>query len=190
MNDALVLYADDTRVMHISGYMYPHKEHLPETFFYEVPYPGGGWATWKRARDSFSNNIEELYEYWRNNWKAFNKFGGDYLQRQMEANLNGTLYTWFIKWHATVLKMDGLTLYPCQSLTNNIGFDNSGTNCLSSSKFDIPRLAPSITVRRIQLKENKKAARIIYHFYSGHWYSKRYRAALISRIKHFFRIEK
>ena len=97
MNDALDLYEKDSKVMHVSGYTYPHKKKLPETFFYEVPYPGGGWATWKRAWDYFSNDIDELYSYWSPRWKEFNKFGGDYLQKQLEANKNGSMYTWFIK---------------------------------------------------------------------------------------------
>ena len=186
MNDALDLYEGDSQVMHISGYMYPHKKKLPETFFYEVPYPGGGWATWKRAWDFFSNDIDELYSYWGPRWKEFNKFGGDYLQKQLEANKNGSMYTWFIKWHSILLRMGGLTLYPNTSLTNNIGFDSSGTNCGTMNKFDISYPAEHIEVKRVRIKENKKAARIIYHFYSGHWYSKRYRQMWLSRIVSLF----
>ena len=186
MNSALTLYENEDKVMHISGYMYPHKKRLPETFFYEVPYPGGGWATWKRAWDHFSNDIDELYAYWCPRWKEFNRFGGDYLQKQLEKNKQGTMYTWFIKWHAVLLRMGGLTLYPQTSLTNNIGFDSSGSNCGTMTQFDIEHPAEHISVELIPIKENKKAARIIYHFYSGHWYGKRYRIALINRIKSIF----
>ena len=186
MNDALELYKDDSAVMHISGYMFPHDVKLPETFFFEVPYPTGGWATWKRAWDHFSNDIDALYDYWRGRWKEFNKFGDDYLQRQLEENKRGTLYTWFIKWHAVLLMNGGLTLYPGISLSNCIGFDNSGTNCLTTNKFDIKHPADYISVSRIEIKENKKAARIIRHFYSGHWYSKRYRRRLVARVKNWF----
>ena len=187
MNDALDMYESDLRVMHISAYMYPHKQKLPETFFYEVPYPGGGWATWKRAWEYFSNDIDELYAYWSQRWKEFNKFGEDYLQKQLEANKEGRLYTWFIKWHAVLLRMNGLTLYPHTSLTNNIGFDDSGSNCGSMTKFDIDHPADHVTISRVPIKENRKAARIIRHFYSGHWYSKRYRNKLIAQIKSFFK---
>lgn len=186
MNEALDLYADDNKVMHISGYMYPHRGSLPDTFFYEVPYPGGGWATWKRAWDHFSNDIDELYAYWSLRWKEFNKFGGDILQKQLEANKEGVLYTWFIKWHAVLLREGGLTLYPHTSLTNNIGFDSSGSNCGTTSSFDIDRPVDYVSVKRIGIRENKKAARIIYHFYSGHWYSKRNRNRVLSKIKRFF----
>ena len=183
MNEALELYENDEVIMHISGYMYPHKEKLPETFFYEVPYPGGGWATWKRAWAYFSNDIDELYSYWSLRWKSFNKFGGDYLQRQLEGNKAGTMYTWFIKWHAVMLRMGGLTLYPHTSLTNNIGFDSSGCNCGTMSQFDIEHPVDYVSVKRIPMKESRKAARIINHFYSGHWYSKRYRRVLVNKVK-------
>ncbi len=186
MNDALALYENDVKVMHISGYMYPHKGNLPETFFYEVPYPGGGWATWKRAWMHFSNDIDELFAYWSTRWREFNKFGGDYLQKQLVANKNGQMYTWFIKWHGIILREGGLTLYPHTSLTNNIGFDGTGVNCSAISSFDIKELAKYISVKRIPIQENKRAARIIYHFYSGYWFSKRYRKQWLSRIKKLF----
>ena len=189
MNDALDMYENDAQVMHISAYMYPHKQKLPETFFYEVPYPGGGWATWKRAWKSFSNDIEELYAYWSQRWKEFNKFGEDYLQKQLEANKDGHLYTWFIKWHAVLLMQNGLTLYPHTSLTNNIGFDDSGSNCGSMTRFDIDHPADRVSVFRVPIKENRKAASIIRHFYSGHWYSKRYRNQLIAKIKVIFKLK-
>ena len=168
------------------GYMYPHKGNLPETFFYEVPYPGGGWATWKRAWMHFSNDIDELFAYWSTRWREFNKFGGDYLQKQLVANKNGQMYTWFIKWHGIILREGGLTLYPHTSLTNNIGFDGTGVNCSAISSFDIKELAKYISVKRIPIQENKRAARIIYHFYSGYWFSKRYRKQWLSRIKKLF----
>lgn len=186
MNDALDIYEFDEKVMHVSAYMYPHKKKLPDTFFYEVPYPGGGWATWKRAWDHFSNDIDELYAYWSPRWKEFNKYGGNYLQKQLEANKKGTLYTWFIKWHGVLLREGGLTLYPGVSLTNNIGFDGTGANCSAMSKFDILDPADYIPVKRIPIKENKRAAKVIYHFYSGYWFSKRYRKQWASRIKRLF----
>lgn len=190
MNDALDIYQDDEKVMHISAYMYPHKQKLPETFFYEVPYPGGGWATWKRAWQYFSNDIDELYGYWSLRWKQFNKFGEDYLQKQLVANYNGSLYTWFIKWHAVMLRMGGLTLYPHTSLTNNIGFDSSGSNCSTMTNFDILNPADYVDVKRVPIKECRQAARVIYHFYSGHWYSKRHRRAFVNRVKKLLRIKK
>ena len=159
MNEALELYADEEKVMHVSAYMYPHKLHLPETFFYPVPYPGGGWATWQRAWSQYNDDAQELFDYWKDKWETFDIYGGDYLSKQ-----------------------DALTLYPGRSLTNNIGFDDMATNCYTTTKFDV---VPTdyVKVERTPLIVDRKANRIIYDFYQGHWYNKRRRNALIKKAK-------
>lgn len=187
MNDALELYKNDEQVMHISGYMWPHRYRLPETFFYPVPYPGGGWATWARAWQHYSDDAEALFHYWKERWEEFNLFGGDYLQKQLIANYKGEMNTWFIKWHAVMLHRKGLTLYPRQSLTNNIGFDSLATNCYQTNMFDIDHLAESIKVKRKPIRINRIAAREIYAFYQGRWYNRRRRKALLNKIKNFFK---
>lgn len=187
MNEALELYKDDDKVMHISGYMWPHRWQLPETFFYEVPYPGGGWATWQRAWKHYTDDTKSLYDYWCTRWDEFNKFGDNYLQKQLEANYHGTMKTWFIKWHAVMLQRGALTLYPGQSLTNNIGFDDQATNCYTTDKFDVV-LVDYVPVTRQAIKENKRAAREIYAFYQGRWYNRRRRTRLINKVLAFFHL--
>lgn len=186
MNDALECYKDEDKVMHISAYFYANKERLPETFFYEVPYPGGGWATWKRAWQYYDDDTAAVYDYWKSRWKEFNKFGGTDLQQQLEQNYFGKKRTWFIKWHAAILKRKGLSLFPKKSLTTNIGFDGSGVNCCVTKKFYIENLQDYVDVKPIPLKENKKAARIAKVFKNGHWYSKRNRILFLKKIKNLF----
>ena len=187
MNDALEMYKDDEKVMHISGYMWPHRGKLAETFFYEVPYPGGGWATWQRAWKYYCDDVKPLYDYWCTRWERFNMFGGDYLQSQLEKNYNGVMKTWFIKWHAVMLQRGALTLYPGQSLTNNIGFDEQATNCYTTDKFDVVPV-DYVEVKRKSIKENKRAAREIYAFYQGRWYNRRRRIRLMNKILSFFHL--
>ena len=182
MNEALEMYEYDTQVMHVSGYMWPHRWPMPETFFYEVPYPGGGWATWARAWKYYDDDAAKLYHRWENNWDEFNQFGGDYLQKQLVANYEGKMNTWFIKWHAVMLERSGLTLYPGKSLTNNIGFDNSATNSCITNKFDVTPVE-SIKVKRMPIRECRMAAHEIYAFYQGRWYNKRRREALLKKIQ-------
>lgn len=187
MNDALEMYKDDENVMHISGYMWPHRWRLPDTFFYEVPYPGGGWATWQRAWKHYTDDTKSLYDYWHTRWDEFNKFGGDYLQNQLEKNHRGVMKTWFIKWHAIMLKRGALTLYPGQSLTNNIGFDDQATNCYETHKFDVIPI-DYIRVERKKIYENRLAAREIYAFYQGRWYNRRRRTRMINKVLAFFHL--
>lgn len=185
MNEALEVYKDDECVMHISGYMWPHRWPLPEIFFYEVPYPGGGWATWARAWQYYDDDAAKLYHKWEGHWDAFDKFGEDYLSRQLVANYEGRMNTWFIKWHAALLERGGLTLFPGKSLTNNIGFDDLATNCTAMTKFDVVPV-DSIVVNRKPIKESWLAAHEIYAFYQGRWYNKRRRKALLNRMCGFF----
>lgn len=180
MNEALEMYKDDDRVMHISGYMWPHRWPLSETFFYQVPYPGGGWATWQRAWQYYDDDAAKLYHKWEGHWDEFNVVG-DHLQKQLYDNYKGTLNTWFIKWHAVLLERGGLTLYPGKSLTNNIGFDELASNCYVTNKFDVVPIE-SVEVKRRPLKESRLAAHEIYAFYQGRWYNKRRRNALLKKI--------
>lgn len=181
MNEALELYKEDECVMHISGYMWPHRWPLPETFFYELPYPGGGWATWKRAWKYYNDDASELYHYWEHRWDEFNTIGS-HLQAQLYHNYMGTLNTWFIKWHAVLLQRGGLTLYPGKSLTNNIGFDSTATNCHETHMFDVVPV-DSIPVKRRPIKESRLASHEIYAFYQGRWYNKRRRKTLLNKLK-------
>ncbi len=188
MNDALEVYKDDEQVMHITGFMWHYHGWLPSTFFYTVPECGGGWATWKRAWCHFNNDIGVLYDFWKNDWTRFNIWGGGTLQKQLERNYVGLLKTWFIRWYSVVRKMDGLTLYPNHSLTTNIGFDGSGTNCYNNkcNPFYWTKLAEAIPVKRKTIKENKWARYQIYCSQQGRFYSKRNRNHILYYFKQLY----
>lgn len=167
MNESLELYRDNNEVMHISGYMYPHEESLPETFFYNVSLCWG-WATWSRAWDSFNDNALEL---WSNliktdQFRKFDKFGSDHLSRQLAYNILGKLNTWFIKWHASVTLQNGYTLFPCKSLVNNIGFDSTGQHKDHLNIFEHKELSNKVKVKKINLDENTNAINLVKKLYS------------------------
>ncbi|MCO6496349.1 MAG: glycosyltransferase [Chitinophagaceae bacterium] len=192
MNDALELYENEEKVMHISGYMYPHSENLPATFFFNVPLCWG-WATWKRAWDFYNNDSLSLYKQIEEHdrWQEFNRFGGDYLGYQLKANLAGLLNTWFIKWHATTFLMDGLTLYPGKSLVQNIGFDNTGSHNAQTVSYQHDKLASEINVAGIKMEEDESAKNIILEFYKRELNKPqnftRSKKSIITRAKRFLR---
>lgn len=190
-NDALETYKDEETVMHVVSYMFPHRWPLPETFFYPVPYPGGGWATWARAWKYYPTDIEELYNYWKDKWSYFNYWDhdGDDLIKQLVMNHEGTLRTWFIRWYAAMLKMQGLTLYPGKSLVTNIGFDGSGDNCikLTHNRYEHKHLTSHVRVKKIKcIKEHWLGAHEIYAFHAGRWYNRRRRTKMVRRFKEQF----
>ena len=186
LNDALELYQDDEQVMHISAWMYPNKGQFPTTFFYDSPYPAGGWATWKRAWQHFNPDTADHVRYWENNWKEFDIEGEDYLSRQLMGNLNGTLKTWYIKWYSSMRRMNGLCLYPGTAMSNNIGWDDSGETSYAETRYNVVRPAEYTEVKPIPIVRNKKAFNYIKVWYSGHWYSKRYRIRFYNKLRCMF----
>lgn len=168
MNDALSFYKNDTEVMHISGYMYPHEKKLPETFFYNVTLCWG-WATWKDSWSHFNGNAIALWHTinTRGLFQNLDAFGEDYLSRQLASNITGDLDTWFVKWHSSVLLSGGITLFPCTSLVNNIGFDNSGVHNGNNDEFDHKILATNVSVASQPKIINTQAREIITSFYKS-----------------------
>lgn len=188
LNDALELYKNDPQVMHISAWMYPHKKKFPETFFYDSPYPAGGWATWKRAWEKFNPDTEDHVAFWKDKWKDFDIEGENHLSRQLLMNLDGRLKTWYIKWYSSIRRAGGLCLYPGIAMSNNIGWDGSGETSTNESRYFVESPAEYTKVERIPIQRNNRAYRYIRIWYSGHWYSKRYRRKWMSCIKHFLGI--
>ncbi|MBP0904520.1 DapH/DapD/GlmU-related protein [Mariniflexile gromovii] len=176
MNDALSLYENNDEVMHISGYMYPHKEVLQETFFFNVPLCWG-WATWKKSWKYFNNNPIQLWNELKqkNLLSDLDKFGGNYLSSQLAYNITGKLDTWFIKWHASVLLQNGFTLFPKTSLVQNFGFDNTGVHNGVHTEFHNSVLAEKIAVNSIAFFEDMKVETVIKDFYKvlNHRYEKK-----------------
>ncbi|HQH24781.1 MAG TPA: glycosyltransferase family 2 protein [Bacteroidales bacterium] len=165
MNDALFIYENEEKVMHISGFMHPVKGNLPETFFYNVN-SCWGWGTWERAWKKFNNNIIEITTLLQNHsgftQKKFNKGQGLAFWRQIEDNLNGKIKTWAIFWHAAIYLNNGFALHPRMSLVRNIGMDNTGIHCGMNEKYNNQIIAEFINVNKIEIKENKKAIRLMH----------------------------
>lgn len=168
MNDALRMYANDEKVMHISGYIFPiEKVSLPETFFYNSA-SCWGWATWKRAWDQFNPDAQALLQKIKNDSriKEFNMDGcNPDFEKQLENNISKRKITWAIKWHASVFLCKGLCLHPRDSLVANIGHDGSGENCNLSNIYETQISKQPIKLERIELVESILARRLMCRFY-------------------------
>lgn len=156
MNDSLDLYQNDEKVMHVSGYMYPVKKELPETFFIR-PTSCWGWATWKRAWHYFDKDVgTQIDKINKNNgWKEFTiDSSNPSYKNQLYLNKEGKIDTWAIFWQASVFLKRGLSLHPYPSLVQNIGFDGSGVHCESNdlSPYVWGKIGSYIVPKRIRLR--------------------------------------
>lgn len=181
MNDALNFYALQEKIMHISGYWFPVEDsenRLPETFFYRCS-SCWGWATWQRAWQKLEKDTQLLIENINkipNGYGTFNIDNTYSYIGQLEANISGKMSTWAVKWYASIFLNNGLCLHPNRSLVSNIGFDNTGTHCTTTSEFDWPALTDHINILEIPIEENKTALKLIKRFYKSN------RGSIVTRV--------
>jgi acetyltransferase-like isoleucine patch superfamily enzyme len=135
MNEALEMYADDDRVMHISGMIYgTPKSVSPEGTSFLRVLSCNGWATWKRAWNHYCHDAEELIRRLRAQNIPPSQFdieGSAHFYKQLQANANGDLYTWAVRWYASWLTAGGYSLFPHRSLMTNIGHDGTGVHSIA-----------------------------------------------------------
>jgi acetyltransferase-like isoleucine patch superfamily enzyme len=156
MNDALETYAEDDRVMHVSGMIYgtPQSVEPMGTSFLRI-LSCNGWATWKRAWDHYCHDVRSLIEQLRAQGiteKEFDIEGGATFHRQLMANRDGRLYTWAVRWYASWLTAGGFSLFPHRSLITNIGHDETGVH--TPAPFFNGETVDYLEVKRIPVVEN------------------------------------
>jgi len=168
MNEALTVYEQEEKVMHISGYLYPariNEKPEEETFFINT-FSCWGWATWARAWKFYNPNVDDHLSK-LNSRAAIKKFNieghADYYH-QLVLNKKKTIYTWAVKWYASWLFQNGFSLFPTKSLVLNIGYDNSGVHSAGKDIY-VNEIADYIEVKKQPIVENLAARKAIDTFY-------------------------
>jgi hypothetical protein len=136
MNSGLDCYRHDEQVASIHGYWYPTSAPLPETFFLKGA-DCWGWATWSRAWAHFEPDGQRLLaDVRRRKLSREIDYEGNYPHiRILKRQISGKNDSWAIRWHISCYLRNMLTLYPSRSLVQNIGHDDSGTNCRTGDSF-------------------------------------------------------
>lgn len=165
LNRGLEIYANEPRVMHLSGYMYPLGLRSLETVFLRV-LSCWGWATWARAWRFYQDDLQVHFDYLKtpDRIHKFNIEGHADFYRQLVDNRSGRIRSWAVRWYASWLAQDGLSLFPTRSLTRNIGHDGSGVHCAEDRRFDT-ELCDAVPVRPMPLRENRAIRWRINEFY-------------------------
>ena len=139
MNDALKYYQTFDSIWSISGYHFPFEipENYKESVYYFYRSSSWGWATWKDRWDTIDWSTKE-YSRYRYNPFMISRFckGGTDLDKMLRYQMKGKIDSWAIRWCFAQFLQNKLTVYPIQSLINNIGTDGTGTHCdLTSIRF-------------------------------------------------------
>lgn len=166
MNDALEYYENEDKVISIHGYCYP-MNGLPETYFVK----GAdclGWATWQRGWDLFEADGRKLLGQLEQQelLNRFDYFGTAGYSKMLRDQIEGKNSSWAVRWYASALLKDKLTLYPGQSLVFHIGSDGSGTNCrIEDNSLDVVLSDRPVQIGTTDVSENLFALEQFQHFF-------------------------
>ena len=194
MNDALRLYAEDNCVASIHGHVYPHAGELPDTFFIRGT-DCWGWGTWRRAWQVFEPDgvrlLHQLRE--RDMIRVLDFEGTAPFEEMLIDQIEGRNDSWAVRWYASTLLNDMLTLYPNRPMALNIGEDGSGTHRGSSSAYQQQLSHGAVRVERIPIVESQEGREAFRQFFRsrhqipssmfGRWVWRRARR-LRNRLRH------
>lgn len=158
MNDALCLYRDDQRVMHVSGFTRLHandelrglRSTVGRSSFYFSPFMAGwGWGTWRdrwNGRFLHFSTREEALEGLSPELLSAMEYGGVF---PCLKDLNRSPIPWDICWGIAIRKASGLCLYPSQTLVRNIGLSGGTHYGLSGIYFSFFTFHFSFNISRL-----------------------------------------
>ncbi|MCF8070450.1 MAG: glycosyltransferase family 2 protein [Desulfobacterales bacterium] len=153
--DMFERYADDARIMQVSGYSpcagrrYPYDYHFGRFFRC-----GGCWGTWRRAWALYADSLEQ----YDNNGtikqilKAYFPSSAQYTERLRLYRMFrlGKRDNWDFKWNVACYAQNALCIVPERNLMTNIGFDEESTHTkvhnwfshLQTDSLDFPLCHP------------------------------------------------
>ncbi len=157
LNAGLEKYETEDRVVSIHGYNYPVAGLAPSCFIKGADC--WGWATWRRAWDLFEEDGSALLDRLAHQGllKRFDMYGAFPYTRMLRAQIAGRNDSWAIRWYASALLADRLTLYPGTSMVHNIGNDGSGAHGDASDSFGHQVADAPITKFPDKIEEDTRA---------------------------------
>ncbi len=130
-------YRDDRRVMAITGNNFQAgQSRTPHSYYFSKYFHCWGWATWRRAWESFDRELTS--------WPEFQATGAlassadsrpeeEYWDRIFTAQHEGKICSWAYPFQYSCWAQSGLTVTPNVNLVSNIGFGPDATHTTNDS---------------------------------------------------------
>ncbi|WP_276485260.1 glycosyltransferase [Paraflavitalea pollutisoli] len=166
MNHSLQKYEQVEEVISIHGYCVPIQ--YPQATFFLRGADCWGWATWQRGWKLFNDDASLLLEKLTQQklLYAFDLDGTYDYSGMLRHQIDGRVNSWAIKWYASAFLANKLTLYPAQSLVQNIGGDGSGTHLQNAEHNNTPLNNHRILLQDIPIEESYSARKLICQHHS------------------------
>lgn len=166
MNEGLEKYKDVKKVFSLGSWNYYYNTAPADTYFIRLP-DTIAWASWKRAWDHFEPDTEKIYNQLteRGLLHQFNLDGRFPYENMLKQQILGKVNSWAIRWTATALLNDALTLYPSRSLSKHIGFGADSTHVKTADyNADLVLADTPILLNNIPLINDDKAIDAFVNF--------------------------
>ena len=132
MNQALRTYADEPRVMSVSGYSFPiryGRDHAQDATF-GLRASSWGWGIWRDRWQAIDWEVTGYEQFCGNlvqRWR-FNRGGSD-LSCMLDRQMNGQIDSWAVRLCFHQFRHGLLDVFPVRSLVENIGFGEGARHC-------------------------------------------------------------
>ena len=136
MNAALDFYSSYSNVFSIAGYTPPIKLNngYPYDVYFTRRASSWGWATWKKQWEGVDWSVTDYNEFKdnRKQQRRFNEMGSDMTSMLLKQKA-GKSDSWAIRWCYHQFQHNLLTVFPCSSKIQNIGFLDDATHTKSKN---------------------------------------------------------
>ena len=160
MNEGLNMFEGRLDIACIHGYVYPHKQKLPEAFLIKGA-DCWGWATWKRAWDVFTMDAQSLYnQIVSTKRKAEFTFNHSYPYLEMlQKQIDGSMNSWAICWYASTFIRNMYTIYPNKALAKLNSIESGGTHGGEPPKYIVNLKTSPLDWEKASLNEESLIGR-------------------------------
>ena len=190
--ELLSYYADDERIMSISGNHFVGKKRCPSAHYYYSQYMHcWGWATWRRAWQHYDPTMKEWprrrQEGWLNAF-TFSRGGQRKWRSFFDRVYNRELDTWDFAWVYSIWSQNGLNILPDRNLVSNIGFGQEATHTRNTKRKQshMPVVPMTFPLKHPSVSKPNKAADIVTErlmFGGSYWFK-----PLVKLVRHLSKI--
>ncbi len=138
--DSLHKLQHNTKIRSICGYLYPKcnfKWGLNTELLLLRRFCPWGWATWRDRWKDYNPNLSEVVKKVESNGIHISSFSNDIgILCKDKSYLNGLYDIWSLNWIMEHYASSTFSVFPRETVIENIGFDGSGQNCVNTQVFN------------------------------------------------------
>lgn len=186
MNEALDLYENDEQVSGIGSWNYYHLIGYNQSPFFLRHPDTISWATYKRAWAFFNPDTDYLIREisQKGLTKYLNMENSIDLMKMLHRQKEGKVDSWAVRWTASMVLKNMLTLYPQVSLSRHEGYIEGTHFSEATDEPLLPLARQPLPMPRIPIKENTEAVKDFVRWHNNQFSLRR---KIVVKLKNVFK---